>query len=176
MSIFTAYPKVNYKIDEYDSLVAIDITNTFKVRKILNRFRGISYQPYVIQDGERPDNVSQKIYGSPNYDWIILLMNEIFSVYDEWPFDRETFKKYIISKYGSLVAAQNTVAFYYDENKNIIDLFTFNNLPAGKRSSENAYEYELRENTNKSIIKVPQFSVLKAIESDLRTLNTKPVI
>jgi hypothetical protein len=176
MSIFTSYPKINYKIDDYDYLVAIDITNTFRVRQALKRFRGISYQPYVVQDGERPDNVSQKLYDSPNYDWIILLVNDIFNLYDEWPRDRETFKQYIIEKYGSLSNAQSTIKFYYDENKNIIDVTTYNALPPARRSLENVYEYELRLNTNKSIIKVPTFSIVKLIESDIRTLNTKAAI
>lgn len=176
MSIFTSYPKVNYKIDDYDYLVAIDITNSFRIRQVLSKFRGITYQPYVIQDGERPDNVSQRLYNSPNYDWVILLVNDMYSLYDEWPRDRETFKKFIIEKYGSLSVAQSTVKFYYDENKNIIDVTTYNALPPARRSLENAYEYELRLNTNKSTIKVPRLSIVKAIESDLRTLNTKPAI
>jgi hypothetical protein len=176
MSIFNNYLKVNYKIDEYDYLTAIDITSTYKIRKILNSYRGISYQPYVIQDGERPDNVSQKLYGNPNYDWIILFINEIHSIYDEWPRDRETLKKYIIEKYGSLSIAGSTIKYYYDANKNIIDLTTYNSLPVSQRSLENAYEYELRENTNKSIIKVSSLSVAKSIETDLRTLNLKPAL
>jgi hypothetical protein len=174
MSIFNNYPKVNYKIDDYDYLTAIDITNNYKIRKILNSYRGISYQPYVIQDGERPDNVSQKLYGTPNYDWIILFVNEIHSIYDEWPKDREAFKQYIIEKYGSLSVAQSTIKYYYDANKNIIDLTTYNSLPASQRSLENAYEYELRKNTSKSIIKTVSLSIAKSIETNLRTLNLKP--
>jgi stress response protein YsnF len=176
MSIFNNYPKVNYKINDYDYLTAIDITTNYRIRKVLSSYRGISYRPYVIEDGERPDNVSQKLYDTPNFDWVILFVNEIHSVYDEWPRDRETLKRYIIDKYGSLSAAQSTIKYYYDANKNIIDLTTYNSLPAQQRSLENAYEYEIRLNTNKSIIKVVSLSVAKSIETDLRSFNLKPAL
>jgi hypothetical protein len=176
MSIFNNYPKVNYKIDDYDFLTAIDITNNFKIRNIFKTYRGISYEPYVIQDGERPDLVSQKLYGTPNFDWIILFVNDIYSIYDEWPRDREALKTYIIEKYGSLSTAQSTIKFYYDVNKNIIDLTTYNSLAPSQRSLENAYEYEIRLNTQKSIIKTVTLSVAKRIETDLRSVNIKPVI
>jgi hypothetical protein len=175
MSIFNNYPKLNYKIDEYDYLTAIDITIAYKVREILKSYRGISYQPYVIQSGERPDNVSYNLYRTPNYDWIILFVNNIHSVYDEWPRDQETFKTYILEKYGNFANAQSTIKYYYDANKNIIDLTTYSSLPASQRSLETAYEYEVRENTNKSVIKVVPFPVAKTIETNVRTFNLKPV-
>jgi hypothetical protein len=175
MSIYNNYPKVNYKISDYDYLTAIDINVGYRVRNILKSYRAISYQPYVIQDGERPDNVSQKLYATPYYDWIILLVNDIYNVYDEWPRDREAFKNYVIEKYGSLVTAQSTIKNYYDANKNIIDLTTYTSLPISQRSLETAYEYELRENTNKSIIKTVSLSIAKSVETNLRTLNLKPV-
>jgi len=175
MSIFTNYKKVNYKIDDYDYLTAIDLTNSYKIRNFIKSYRGIIYEPYVIQEGERPDNVSQKLYDSPYYDWIILLLNDIYNIYDDWPKDRETFKNYIIEKYGSLAAAQSTIKYYYDANKNIIDLTTYASLPIAQRSVETVYEYELRENTNKSVIKIVAFTVAKKIETDLFSLNIKPV-
>lgn len=176
MSIFDFYPKINYQIDNYDYLTAIDITNTFKVRNILSRYRGISYRPYVIEDGERPDNVSDKLYNSPNYDWIILLINDIFNIYDEWPRDKESLNRYVIEKYGSISIAQSTVKYYFDADKNIIDLTAYLSLPISQRNFENIYEYELRLNTEKSIIKIPQFSVVKSIESDLKSIGIKPAI
>lgn len=176
MSIFNNYPKINYKIDDYDYLTSIDITTNYKIKNLLKQYRGISYRPYVIQDGERPDNVSQKLYDSPYYDWVILLLNDIYNIYDDWPRDRETFKNYIIEKYGSLATAQSTIKNYYDANKNIIDVTTYTSLQISQRSLETVYEYELRKNTSKSIIKTTSLSVVKTIESDLRILNLKPVL
>ena len=35
MSIYTYFPKINYKVDEYDSLRAIDITSAIKIKEYL---------------------------------------------------------------------------------------------------------------------------------------------
>ena len=80
MNLFTLYPKINYDINSFDQVRAIDIQASFKIRDYIKNYRGITYQPYVVQDGERPDNVSFKLYGNSRYDWLILLVNDMYSI------------------------------------------------------------------------------------------------
>ena len=105
MNLYVNYPKINFKLDSYDSVRAIDITSSIRIKKFLKEYRGIGYFPYVIQNGERPDTVSYKIYKDSTLDWLILLTNDMYNVYDDWPKDQETFNRYIIEKYGSIVVA-----------------------------------------------------------------------
>ena len=37
----------------------------------------VYYKQYTITDADRPDIVSHKVYGSPGYDWVVLLSNNI---------------------------------------------------------------------------------------------------
>jgi hypothetical protein len=176
MSIYTYFPKINYKIDEYDSLRAIDITSAIKIKDYLKSDRGILFTPYIVKNGDRPDIVSNKLYGNPNYDWIILIANDMYSVYDDWPknsFDLDTF---IIEKYGSIASALSTVKYYYNSSLDIIDETTYTNLALDARRSETQYEYELRVNSNKSKIKVVKGSLITAITSDLNTISKRPVL
>jgi hypothetical protein len=176
MSIYTYFPKINYKIDEYDSLRAIDITSAIKIKDYLKSYRGILFTPYIVKNGDRPDIVSNKLYGNPNYDWIILIANDMYSVYDDWPknsFDLDTF---IIEKYGSIASALSTVKYYYNSSLDIIDETTYTNLALDARRSETQYEYELRVNSNKSKIKVVKGSLITAITSDLNTISKRPVL
>jgi len=176
MSIFNLYPKFNFKVDEYDVIRGIDITNSVRIKKFIKDYRGIQYFPYVIKDGERPDNVSYKFYNDPTYDWIILLVNDMYSIYDDWPKDSVAFKNYIEKKYGSVQTALSQIKYYYDEKKNIIDVTTYNSLPSNRRSLERVYEYEQRLNTQKSIIKVVSPNIIGSIQSDLNTLNIRPAL
>lgn len=176
MGIFNLFPKTNYKIDDYNYLRAIDITANYKIKDILKNFNGINYRSYVVKDGEHPYNVSQIFYGDPTYDWLILLANDIQNVYDEWPKDSVTFEKYIIEKYGSLSAASSTIKYYYDSDKDIIDLTTYNSLSSSEKSSESVYQWEQRMNDNKRIIRVINQSLLSSIQSQLNALNIKPII
>ena len=176
MSIFTHYPKVRYKIDDHNYLKAIDITVVSKIKDFLKNFKKISYTPYVIKDGETPDFVSYKLYGSPEYDWVIMLTNNMYSIYDDWPKDSEEFRNYIIEKYGSLETAMNTTKYYYDSLGNIIDVIEWTQLSSSNRRSETTYEWELRKNTNKSKIKIMQKSVLGELDAGLKNIVLKPIV
>jgi len=176
MSIFTYYPKIAYKVDDYNFLKAIDINVVTKLKDFLTQYRGISYQPYVVADGESPDFISYKFYEDPGYDWIIMLTNNVHSIYDDWPRNSETFKEYIIYKYGSLENAMSTTKNYYDADRNIIDVQEYTSLPSNRRSLETVYEYELQLNINKSRIKILNRSAINAVESGLRSILSKPII
>ena len=175
MSIFSLYPKVNYSINDYDKLRVIDITTSLKIKNFFKEYVGISYTPYIVQDGERPDNVSQRFYKDPSYDWIILLTNDKYNIYDDWPKDQETFKRYIIEKYGSISTASSQVKYYYDADKDIIDLTTYNSLPPLQRSLESAFEYEQRKNLNKGILKIVSPANIGGLQSGLKSLLIQPI-
>ena len=75
-SYFTHFPKVFYKFgDEVD----VNISNNLSVYvDLLDQIKNeISfYETFNILDGERPDTVSQNLYGTPNYHWTLYLLND----------------------------------------------------------------------------------------------------
>jgi len=103
---FRNVPDFNYvsrlegqkNISEYNR-----VKNLFKRVKISeDLFNEISYfTKYKIIGDERPDQVAYKIYGTQEYDWIVLLSNNILNVQSEWPLSNEAFDKYMLEKYGS---------------------------------------------------------------------------
>lgn len=175
-SLFTDSQKFAYKVNNTDFFEAIDITINFNINDVLKQYQGVSYAPYSVQDGERPDNVAQKFYGNPELDWIILMTNNIHNIYDEWPRSTDQFEKYIIEKYGSLSLAQGTILYYYDANKNIIDLQSYNNLAEGSKSTETQYEYEARKNIQKGIIRILNSRIAKSLSASIRNLTKLPVV
>ena len=65
----------------------VEVKNLFTRIKLNNSvFANItSFQGYSISDGERPDNVAEKLYEDGDLDWIILLSANITSVQNQWP-------------------------------------------------------------------------------------------
>lgn len=167
---FSLYPKVAYKIDDFDYVKAIDITSATKIKKYISDYRQIAYNPYIVKNGERPDRVSYKIYGSEKYDWLVLMINDVSNVYEEWPKSSEDLLEYTQLKYGTLEYATDNIKSYFDSLGNEIDLTTYNSLSESERSSESFYQYEVKENDRKSIIKILKPSFLVKIESDLRLI------
>lgn len=176
MSIFNYYPKVTFKLNDFDSTKAVDLTTSLKIKDFIKSYRGINYTPYVVKDGERPDNVAFKMYNDPTLDWIILLANDIYNIYEDWPKNSEQFSNYIVDKYGSLSSALSTTKYYYDKSRNIIDETTHSSLSASEQGPiESVYEWEARMNLNKSKIRIVSPSLVGAIQSDIKSLLINPV-
>lgn len=67
-----------------------------------NKVKGfLSFEKYVIAGDDKPYQVSQRIYGSPKYEWVILLTNNIVNVYTQWPRSNDEFNDYFRKKYGT---------------------------------------------------------------------------
>jgi hypothetical protein len=59
------------------------------------------FLPYTIEEGDRAEDVAYHYYGDPSYVWLVYLANNIIDPYHEWPFDEETFHRYLIDKYSA---------------------------------------------------------------------------
>jgi hypothetical protein len=58
------------------------------------------FYPYDVQDGETPEMIANKYYGSSEKHWIVLLFNDIIDPQYDWPLDQRTLIKYINDKYS----------------------------------------------------------------------------
>lgn len=83
---------------------------------------------YTIKEGERPQDVAEKLYGNPEYDWVILISANIINVRDEWPMTGKVLYDYCAQKYGN---EMNSTAYY--ETKEVRDAQGRLVLPAGKK-------------------------------------------
>jgi hypothetical protein len=86
------------------------------------------YSYYTMQDGERLDTISQKLYGTPEYYWTIPLINHhITNVFRDLPKDYPTLIKYLEKRYiGSAfkLAAGQTIAGKF----NLGEIVSFNTV------------------------------------------------
>jgi hypothetical protein len=71
-----------------------------------------AYYYYIIEDGDRPEILAEKVYGDAQAHWIILYANNIYDPYYDWPMDNRTFEKYMIKKYGSIEWAKTNYHHY----------------------------------------------------------------
>ena len=128
------------------------------------------YYPYKVLEGERPDIVSYKKYGTVAYSYLILLINDIVDPLFDWPLPTRQFENYIIEQYGGIATAQVTNKYYYQiirpevaktgiservpEYKIIVDQTTYNSLDQSVRSAQSVYDWEVEQNDNKREIKL----------------------
>lgn len=99
---FENIPNIEYIDRTADGLgnyvLAKNIFKKVKIREDL--LENVAFfEKYQIIGDDRPDNVANDIYGSPEFDWIILLTNNIINVQNEWPLTQQSFDDYLINKY-----------------------------------------------------------------------------
>jgi hypothetical protein len=100
MSYFKHFQKVDY--DVRGNGFTQKLTNLTQMSKIGTKILDdISlYNYYNIQEGERPDNVSYKLYGTVDYYWTFFLINQhLVNSFNDWPKDTAALKEFVESKY-----------------------------------------------------------------------------
>ena len=81
----------------------INVKNIFRRSKLKDYLAGnVSlFNKYIIQDGERPDTISESLYGSPQYDFVVILAAGITNINHQWPVQDYQIYDIALAKYGS---------------------------------------------------------------------------
>ena len=192
MSYFREIPNLEYQSflstrkssDEY--LLVKNIFRRVKLRDDLQNVFTI-FNKYQIREGSRPDTVAQEIYGSSQYDWVVLVGANIINVRNEWPLSNRDIYRYSEELYGNDL---NEIHHYEttevkDSNGRLI-------LPKGKVVDSNFtipkpdlptqtinpvagisnYEYEVIKNNQKRSIYILKPSYLQQAINDIKKAMT----
>jgi hypothetical protein len=97
---FSKFPKTYYSFGPNGSGLDIvtNIISRFTIEEDLKNNSSVYYE-YNIADGETPETIASKIYGSSERHWMILMMNDIVDPQFDWPLQEQTLMKYIDEKY-----------------------------------------------------------------------------
>ena len=168
--MFQFYPKTLYLFNDFDYQKVVDLNVSAQISDYVKSYRGSpGVRQYIVSNGERPEVISYKLYGTTKYDYLLLIFNEIESFYDEWPRDDQTLKKYIEKKYGSISAA-NSVGYWYNSFGDQVSEAFWNTLTDPNKYTKTFYEYEIDLNDEKAKINVFDISLAVRFESNLQEL------
>jgi len=201
MSYFRELPNLQYQsflsdrksVDDY-----VLVKNLFRRVKLRDDLQNVFtiFDKYQIPDGSRPDLVAEELYGSAQYDWVVLVTAGITRIRDQWPLSDKQVYDYAEELYG-----ENLNAVHHYETIEIKDSQNKLILPAGKvvdpnfkisyydngnlYTNENTlglnivniqnpiigisnYEYEVRRNNEKRAIYVLKPVYLQQVLNDTR--------
>lgn len=95
---------------EYPNIVDSDATlgdyqlfkNIFIRGKLRDDLQNILtvFQKYTILDGERPDQIAEKLYGDVELDWVVITTANIINLQNDFPLSNQALYEYIVGKYG----------------------------------------------------------------------------
>ena len=81
----------------------VRIKNIFRGSKLFDYLKDnvTLFNKYVIKDGDRPDTIASKIYGSSRFDYVVILSAGITNINHEWPVQDYQIYEVALNKYGS---------------------------------------------------------------------------
>jgi len=177
---FEKFPLTGVDVDgSGERRIAINILQRSKIREVFTNHYLIFYE-YPIKDGERPEHIAHKLYGSSNYQWLVLFANDIVDPYHDWPLSYDDMiltmrKKYTTSSRDGLEFAYVTLHHYEDVHGNVIDETTFLSLPVAERAAINIYEWEMAQNEAKRTIRLLDKKFVDQIDAELDAIMKRPL-
>jgi hypothetical protein len=107
MSFFKQFPKTTYDLKQDGNRIEIkDIFRNVDVNeKLINP--ASAYQYYYIQDGERPDQIANKLYSNPRYYWTLFVANDrLKDGYMRWPLSYQQLQRKIREDYNPYIVIE----------------------------------------------------------------------
>lgn len=161
---FKEFPTITYDFldenGEKQYKLVRDITTNVRIKRDVLANITI-YDEYDIKEGETPELIAEKVYGSPHYHWVIMLANERFDYRADFPLSYIALNDYIDSKYGEDADA---IHHYEDANGITVD----SDYPGAVSVSNRQYEELVNE--SKRRIKIPSPTIISQILKEFKEL------
>jgi hypothetical protein len=149
MTYFRELPNLEYqsflsnKTSPTDYLLVKNFFRRVKLREDLQNIFTV-FNKYQIPDGSRPELVAEELYGSVQYDWVVLVSAGITRIRDQWPLSDRQLYDYCENLYG-----EDIDSIHHYETTEVKDSENRLILPAGKvvdadfefKYSDNQYTY-----------------------------------
>jgi len=97
--------------------VVVDITRNIRFRKEVLQNVTL-YDEYDVVDGETPEIISEKFYGTPEYHWVIMLANGKYDYRFDFPMIEPVLQKHIADVYNPTL--YSTDWYWKTENDQVI--------------------------------------------------------
>lgn len=146
MSMFRNFPRQTTRIgDEFVTIT--DIFRRVYAKVGINELTEL--ETVTVPEGMTPETVAHKYYNRVDLHWVILIVNNIVDVREEWPKSQSDLVKYCTLKYGSLENIYETHHYENDEGV-IVD----SDYTDGYKTAISNYDYEEQVNDEKREIKM----------------------
>lgn len=161
---FNYFPKVGYSIEKpnkYDYVTSL--VSRFGIEDQLKENSAVFYT-YQVRDGETPEIIASKVYGSSERHWIILMMNNVVDPQYDWPLSYSAFNEYVKSKYSTPEYADtaNTGISGLTWAQNVDNVHSYYKVITKTTSSNtNVEKYEVDSNTYSTIVNTSDNYVLQ---------------
>lgn len=142
---------LQYPFSSSDYVVVKNFFQRYQINEDVFSYT-VLFRKYAVPDGERLDELAEKAYQNPFYDWIIVLTNNMINPQFDWPMSEYELRKHVEKNYDD---PYNTVHHYeiIDEQSQL-DAFGTILYPPGTRVDETFYYRSHKYNDNGTVAEV----------------------
>lgn len=149
---------ISYKLESNGTH---DMTNiiTAVILKRMNIDKTFLYKDFRVTNDSTLESISNEIYGSTKYWWVIMIVNNIIDPYNGLPMNNDLLVEFTRRKYGN----ENEIHWFIDSRSKRIEddlstikwnqMYKANNLPEYILPVSHL-DFEQEENQKKAIIKI----------------------
>ena len=156
---FANFPLIPY--DNYgtgDFRLTPNILKRIAVRANIKTTTSL-FDTYDVKEGETPEMIADKLYGNPEFHWVVLMMNDVVDRYHQWPMSRRQFLAHLNDKYTNVDGVQHYEISQSSGDTNIkINIGTSNtDHPTATAITNREYEQERQDSLRKIRLLDPDF-------------------
>ena len=155
---FDVFPIILYdSIGDYNFK---DVTNLLRRVRLRAKVKTnvMMFDTYDVKNGETPEMIADKLYGTTELHWVVLMVNDITDRFHQWPLSAAQFNQYVADKYDDI----NGIHHYevaQESGDTTVKIWVENDVDTDAYTSTaitriTNYEYELEEQDRKRQIQL----------------------
>lgn len=153
--MLTEYKKISYNGD-----ILTDISKRFIIKNIETNYSRDIYFEYIIENWKSPENIAYDFYGSCDYVWLILTVNNIVDPVGDWLLQDSEIKELIVKKYGDAIYSP-----HHWEKDGVL----YPSCRPGAKAVSN-WDYEMDKNEKKRKIRVIYPELVSLMEKEAKAM------
>ncbi len=156
---FANFPLIPY--DNYgtgDFRLTPNILKRIAVRANIKTTTSL-FDTYDVKEGETPEMIADKLYGNPEFHWVVLMMNDVVDRYHQWPMSRRQFLAHLNDKYTNVDGVHHyEISQSSGDTRIKINIGTSNtDHPTATAITNREYEQERQDSLRKIRLLDPDF-------------------
>lgn len=109
MKYFSNFPITVWDENSDNNYTTVtNILHNFSIKENIKNNEQVYFE-YNMSDGDTPEIIADKIYGSPEYNWIVMMMNDVVNPFYDFVLNETNLENYVDDKYaGSALYVDST--------------------------------------------------------------------
>jgi len=169
---FEKFPRIQYtNVEGGPSRTVVNILRRIGARDAV-KTNGVLFSKHSVRGSETPESVAFDFYGDAELHWVLLLVNDIYDRYHEWPMNVNQFQAFLADRYDDPNGVHHYEISQSSGDTNLTINIGDDNTDYPTATLITNFEYEEKEQDRKRQIKILSTSFLPQFIKEYENLQS----